>query len=285
MKSFLRRISVVFGAIVALSLSSDAAADHLTYLPIIPDTPLMQRVIASGEHLWCVNDRAAAYPNFVAQLRDVNDQYAARVGIQHRQVAWGTPATTGCQVQHNMILNHPCDGCAAWIFYANWPVVVEYKAELGYTDWRPVFGHELGHGLLGLHEFYKDSGGSIQCLTDRIWTVMSCGTGVRYPQGFDVATGCAMLDPTRTSLTGCGFQPAPPPVCTGDPTCFDGIRWLFPDGGSMDPTTQVFYAPDGREAFGPPAPWGGRYSPLDAAWHPQGGSFYPDSYPRWFVTP
>src|SRR3990167_6732201 len=169
----------------------------------------MQSEIATGEQLWCDNEQAANYPNFVSQLVQVNDAYAAVVGVSHRQVPWGTPQTTGCQIQHNLITNHPCGNCAAWIMYANWPVVVEYKVELGYFDWKTTEGHELGHGLLGLHEQYQDSG-SITCLRDRTWTVMSCGTGVWEPQEFDRFHGCLLLDPNASRFAGCGFiSPGP----------------------------------------------------------------------------
>lgn len=190
-----------------------AEANHNVYLPLVPNTWLMQRVIQNQEQVWCADSRASAYPNFIDQLRDVNDQYTARVGIKHRQVTGDFRSddpqvltkvqAAGCQVFHTMPDGLQCDGWAAQIFYANSPVIVQYCYKLGYTDWRSAHGHELGHGLLGLHEQYRDSGGSIGC-TGRSDTVMDCGfPHVRYPQPLDVDRGCAII------LTAwCGKAPA-----------------------------------------------------------------------------
>ena len=136
---------VIFLFALRLSLVS---ANHLVLLPIVPNTPLIQQEIAKDEVTWCVNSTGTSYPGFVDQLTDVHNQYEVRVGVRNRQVEWGTPTTTGCMIQHNLIYNHQCGaGCAAWVYYANWPVVIEYKVELGYTDWRSAQGHELGHAL------------------------------------------------------------------------------------------------------------------------------------------
>lgn len=262
---------------VWLILTAPASAHHnpTPWLPLVPQTPLMQSIIRTGEYTWCVNATAEAYPDFVAQVRDVQDQYAARVNIKHQQVEWGTPPTTGCQVQHNFIVGLQCGGCSAHVFYANWPVVVEYRVDLAYVDWRTTTGHEDGHALLGLHEQYDDA--SFRCLTDRTWTVMSCGTGVRYPQGFDVLNGCTAL-----ATAWCGVQPLPPPC--GDP-CWDGQRWRFGDGVSYDPVLDIWYDPLDRLAFDPRADWGGRYSPLTDAWHPSGTSFFKPDVGIWYTTP
>ncbi len=204
------------------------------WLPLVPNTPLMQSIIQNGSYTWCVNDTAGAYPNFLGQLRDVNDQYTARVGIRNSQVAWGTVAQTGCMIQHNAVPGLQCGGCAAHVFYANWPVVVEYKIDLAYFDWRSAQGHESGHAILGLHEQYDDV--SFTCL-DRPWTVMSCGfSQVKYPQAFDITNGCAVLDPNHLQFVGCGLQPPP----CGDPCWSDGpggFRWRFSDGRSYAPNS------------------------------------------------
>src|SRR3990167_4634804 len=107
-----------------------------------------------------------------------------------------------------------CGGCAAQIWYANWPVLVEYKYTLGYTDWRSAQGHELGHGLLGLHEQYNDSGGQIGC-TRRQDTVMDCGSSVRYPQDWDVENGCGVI-----ATSWCGPLPPAPPAPYQDCTTY-----------------------------------------------------------------
>lgn len=209
--AMLSALLLVLMLMIAVGASTASSHHNGAFLPLVPQTPLMQSIIKTGAYTWCVNETAAAYPSFINQLRDVQDEYTARVGIKHQQVEWGP----GCQVQHNFISGLQCGGCAAHIFYANNPVIIEYKADLAFVDWRTTSGHELGHGLLGLHEQYQDSG-SIQCLTDRIWTVMSCGTGVRYPQTFDVTNGCSVL-----ATVWCGSPPPPPLEEWDDASCTD----------------------------------------------------------------
>jgi hypothetical protein len=236
-----RKIAAVPLALLAfwLVIVTPARADHLTYLPLVPNTPLMQSIIQTQTVKWCVNSTGQTYPNFVTQLDDVHAAYARDVGIRFERVAWGSMASTGCQVQHNLT-EFSCNGCAAHIFYANWPVVVEYKVSLGYTDWRSAFGHELGHGLLGLHEQYKDSGGTIGC-TFRPDTVMSCGSPfVKYPQPRDVNLGCAII---RT--TWCGAQVPEPPITY---PFWDGDEWVFESGWKYNPSVPSPY-------YGTPGNW------------------------------
>ena len=230
----------------------------------------MQAIIRDGSYTWCVNPMAAAYPGFVAQVHDVQDQYARRVGILHSQVAWGL----GCQVQHNFVVGLQCGGCAAHVFYANWPVVVEYKADLGFVDWRSTTGHEDGHALLGLHEQYDDV--AFRCLTDRTWTVMSCGTGVRYPQGFDVLNGCQALN-----TPWCGPPPLPP---CGEP-CWDGSLWLFSTGWAYEPLTDNWIDPLGRLFWEAKASWGGRWSPVLGAWLYSGTPYLRGDLEVWNQVP
>lgn len=200
------RLGLILLAVGLILLASGrpTSADHNVYLPYVPNVPIMQQVIRAQEYTFCVDSRASAYPGFLSQLRDVNAEYESRVGIRAREVAFSDPS---CQVQHVMLPDFPCgSGAAGCIYYGNWPVTVHYQEQLGYVDWRTTHGHELGHGLLGLHEQYADSSGGIGCLRDRTWTVMSCGTGVRYPQQIDVDRGCAVI---RTAW--CGNPPPPPP--------------------------------------------------------------------------
>lgn len=203
MKRLLTAVLIALSVTLGLRLNGDISANHFIYLPYAPNTWLMQKVITAQEYTYCLDSRAETWPNFAAQLRDVNDQYAERVGIRYRQVAFNDAS---CQVQHVMLPDFPCgSGAAACIYYMNSPVVVHYQENLGYSDWRSAQGHELGHGLLGLHEQYQDSGGSIQCLY-RPETVMSCGEPfTRYPQQLDVDRGCAII-----ATPWCGNPPTPP---------------------------------------------------------------------------
>lgn len=245
-----RRLIIGFGVAVALLIAgiiliatAPAEADHNQYLPYVPNTPLMQNVITTQDYNFCMDNRALTYPNFASQLRDVNARYAERTGIIAREVAFSDPA---CEVRHTMPSGLSCDGWAAHIFYANRIVDIEYCYQKGYTDWRSAQGHELGHGLLGLHEQYRDSGGSIGC-TGRQDTVMDCGSGVRYPTiNRDVPLGCAII-PTGW----CGSPPAPPPVCQSlgwDPC---GQVWRFADGWAYRPSDQNWINPDGWPEWQP----------------------------------
>jgi hypothetical protein len=255
-----------------LLLSRTAEGDHNVYLPLVPGTPLMQQVIKAQEYTWCVDARAAAYPNFVSQLRDVADEYTKRTGIKHRQVA----LDSSCQVQHLMPDNHGCSGCAAWIFYANWPVKIEYKYTLGFTDWRTTQGHELGHGLLGLHEMYRDSGGGIGC-TGRQDTVMDCGSGVRYPTSLDVSRGCAIINTLwcgKDATIVCGGSGEPYwDACTQ--------RWFFADGWSYEPATRDWWNPQGQREWTACNADNLRWNYLIQAWFPPPSAFFLPSRGYW----
>lgn len=260
-----------------------ASADHNIYLPYVPNTPLMQQVITQQEYTWCADTRASAYPGFVDQLRDVEDQYTALVGIRNRQVAF---SDSSCQVRHTMPDVVDCSGCAAYIHYASWPVTIVYKWDLGYFDWRSAQGHELGHGLLGLHEQYKDSGGTIGC-TFRADTVMSCGPPyVRYPQPLDVTRGCGII---QTSW--CGVV-APPADCSGPTDVFGNVwdsclgRWRSPFTDWLyDPATGVWELPDGTPE------WSGcngdslRWNFYIGAWAPVGSGFFVPIRGFWSFAP
>ena len=193
-----------------------AEGNHNVYLPYAGETQLAKQISANQAYTYCLDSRAAAYPNFLSQLQDVNAQYTQRVGIRSTQVAYGD---VSCMVKHEMPTNITCDGWAARIYYANWPVKVEYCYTLGYTDWRTAHGHELGHGLLGLHEQYRDSGGSIAC-TGQQWTVMDCSSGIRYPQVWDVEAGCAVI-----KTAWCGRPATAEPVCEPYGGCWLGTYW------------------------------------------------------------
>lgn len=260
-----------------LLLSKTAEANHLDYLPYVPNTALMKSVRATQEYTYCVDARASAYPNFVSQLSDVNDQYTARTGIRHRQVPFGDPS---CQVKHTMPDNHACSGCAAWVFYTNWPVEIQYKWQVGYTDWRTTQGHEMGHALLGLHEQYIDAGGTIQCDASRLDTVMSCGTGVRYPTLRDVRLGCAVLVTNWCGQDGsiqCGGQ--------GNPyydLCLS--RWVFADGWSFDPKTLIWWNPQAQPEWTACNQDSLRYNFTIQGWMPPASAFFLPSRGYWAVA-
>ena len=260
------------GAALILLHSAPVAADHNTYLPLAGQTWMAQQIKATQEQVWCADARATAYPSFITQIRTVNDQYTARAGIKHRQVDFNDPS---CQIRHTMPDQHGCSGCAAWIFYANKPVVIEYKYQLAYVSWESTIGHELGHGILGqLHERYIDSGGSIQCGgPERGLVVMDCGPPyVRYPTTLDVSRGCAII-----VTAWCRQAPAQTfPF-------WNGSRWVFEDGWSFVPNSGCgeWYMPDGRLAWGACASWGGRWNDLVQIWTMPTSTYHPASNTWW----
>lgn len=256
----------------ALFLTAPGAeANHNVYLPLVPNTPLMKQVIKTQEYTWCMDARAGAYPNFVSQLRDVTDQYTKKVGVRARQVPFEDQS---CMVKHIMPDSFSCGaGAAACIYYANWPVTVEYKYTLGYTDWRSAQGHELGHGVLGLHEQYQDSGGVIQC-TARQDTVMDCGSGVRYPTILDIQRGCALI-----LSAWCGTDGSAVCQTTGWDPCSE--RWRYTDGWSYDPKTLIWWNPSGQQEWTGCNGDGLRWNFILSAWVPPPSAFYLPSRGYW----
>lgn len=267
----LRVVIAAWLAVVAFAIcQSRSEGSHNVYLPLTPGTPLMQQVIKNQAYTYCLDNRASAYPNFRSQLQDVNAQYEERVGIRAREITVDMPASlslqekfniataAGCHVIHAMPDEHGCGGtCAAWIGYANslGAVYIEYKWQLGYTDWRSTHGHELGHGLLGLHEQYQDFG-SIVC-TRRTDTVMDCGSGVRYPTTLDVQRGCAII------LTSWCAKPA---TCLGETAPWGGVWdsckmwWDGPSGWNYSPARDEWFDDAGNSEWCCQASYGGVYN-------------------------
>lgn len=265
-------VAILFMAIAFECGRESVSADHNVYLPYTPNTPLMQKVIQQQEYVWCLDQRTATYPNFRNQLTDVVDRYFERTGIKHRETNFSDPA---CMVKHTMPQGITCDGWAGRIYYANNPVEVQYCYSLGYVDWRSTQGHELGHGLLGLHEQYRDSGGSIAC-TSKQWTVMDCGSGVRYPQSIDVERGCSLI-----STAWCGQQPS----CSISPPNQDGLRWdscrnlWLGEFWDYNPLVGEWFDKSGVSEWCCQADYGGKYNrrlelwswTKITIWHWQGG--------------
>jgi hypothetical protein len=277
---------------LAISVGSrNADASHNIYLPGVPGTQLMQQVIKQQEYTYCLDNRASAYPNFRSQLEDVNREYTKRTGIRAREIAVNMSASidlyakfdiataAGCHVIHAMPDVHGCGGsCAAWIGYANrlGSVYIEYKWQLGYTDWRSTHGHELGHGILGLHEQYADTAGVIGC-TRQTTTVMDCGSGVRYPTTRDVTYGCAII---LTSWCGTdGSAPPPPPPCVTPLEGVDGCNpdlYRFASGWAYRFSDQVWVNPHGWPEWTACNQDKLRYNFHHKDWFAPGSSFYSD---------
>lgn len=269
---------LIFAARIIMAL-----ADHFVYLPYAPNTPLMQQTIKTQNYNYCLDSRAASYPNFVTQTNDVVNEYAKRTGIIGHTVNYEDP---NCNVQYLMLPEFPCGaGAAACVYYLNWPVQIHFNEVLGYTDWRSAIGHELGHALLGLHEQYHDQG-NITC-TYRTDTVMDCGSQVKYPQTLDVTRGCALI---QTSWCG---QDATVVICYGAVVSWGNNvtaqwnacsgRWEGSNGYAYEPSTGYWY--QGTIDWSPCRSWGGRDSVALQGSDYGGSGWYNWQYQMWVVPP
>lgn len=240
-------------------------------LPLVPFTWLIQTTLTDGEVRWCVDNRARDFPEFISDLRQVNDAATEITGIPQRQIqvnisgsasladAKAAALAAGCMILHRIPDAHGCSGCAAWILYADRPAVVEYKLTVisTYNDLKTTQGHEgtnCGHAM-GEHEGYIDAGEiRSHILAMGFWaspwdgpTVMDVGSHLVVVGGVwrctenDRRLICSWLDPNGLRFTGCGYQQPPDCVPTATVQCWttrpewDGAwRWLFADGGSVD---------------------------------------------------
>lgn len=263
----------IFGvAIIAMSICAPKASAHHNpggMLPGVPQTPAIQKLVQTKEWTFCFDRMAAFYPDFRNQTYEVNDAFSKAFGMTWREVGvFETEAeafAAGCQVYHEMLENHPCDGCAAWVFYNSRVCHIQYKGVLGFVKWLTTLAHELGH-CFGMHEGYDDINFRSHILTYGRWalpwnapTVMDVGThllpayaplGLYKVTAADVSLTCTWLDPSGSRFTGCGLAPVDP--CTPGPTDQFGNIWLpcqgmwqRPNGWLYDPATGNEHLPDG----------------------------------------
>ena len=187
---------IVLGVFAGLYLGTcvRSARAHHNVPPILPSpqggtvannlTPVMTRAIQRGVVTYAFDANAAAYPGFREQAADVAIASAYVIGLEAREVATGADIYLTMPPDSQFIST--CgSGAAACILYWSDPIIIYFRRALLYSEWRPTIGHEginVGHAM-GEHEEYDDI--NFSCLTDRLWTVMSCGTGVRYPTVWD----------------------------------------------------------------------------------------------------
>ena len=217
----------------------DSNPGRAVCLPYADSSPAVQELQNTKSLSYCFNARAANYPNFISQVRDVNSDIESKFGMDWVEIG-GTYSTSaqakaaGCEVWHSMPETHGCSGCGAWVHYLNWPVIIEYRFQAGYFDWRTTIAHEVTH-VLGLHEHYDDANFRSHRNTYGYWahgmvrtpgsatdspTVMDFGTGVYRLTGYDVAHVCQNIDPRGEIFAGCGYEEP----CLGEPNGF-GHRW------------------------------------------------------------
>ena len=148
----IKRYSILCLVLAAALLpASRAGADHRVYLPALP-TPAIDQLLTHESMTYCLNAGGENYPNFAAQVIDVFDAFEADFALTFTKVPW---AGDSCQYRLAM-REFPATRAAARIFYANWPVLAEFRPSLGFWRWNSAIAHETGH-LLGLHEQYMDS--------------------------------------------------------------------------------------------------------------------------------
>lgn len=260
------RLWIAFWLVIPAFFYEPAIGSHHVELPLVPDTPAIHNLWQDGEWTWCLDSRASVYPNFRSQVVATFAEYKRVLGISSRE-AW-----PDCDIWITMPDGNFCDGCAANVSYANWPVIQRYKWSLGFVYWNGTIGHETGH-VGGLHEQYIDFG-SIQC-TKRTDTVMDCGShitlpplGVWFPQEFDWKNLLMWLYPPPVDEAGLAYHEGRPFAwyCGGDPhparANQTAIMYLDPNGafywsGIMTPVArggdgcirQYVYCYPGRQFY------------------------------------
>lgn len=272
-------------------------------------SPFIERYVKpGGEVTWCVDARAAAYPQFVAQLAATMAIYAEDLHYTQRQVDMprrpdGTidPASLACVVRNTMPEVHGCSGCAAWVYTQNLPVLIEYNWRTGITYWYSTDGHELGHATCQIDEFYDKVVFQSWVLThlqrDSAGRLLSASWIHGYPTVMDVGTfnlaeyaplGIWHLtagDKDRCSETlgrdvsehaiVCGLG-APDQYGNRWDSCAEW--WLLTNGGHFKPNAGAgqWFRPDGRLEWDGVDSWGGgaRFNQIAQLWLAHDGGIF-----------
>lgn len=271
-----------------VSCGPDSHPGRAVCLPYADNSFAVNKLKQTGQLTYCFNQRALNYPNFRAQVRQTLTQHEQALGIKHIEVTGAYQSNTaaksaGCDVWHSMPETHGCSGCAAWVHYLNEPVIIEYRWQAGYSDWKTTITHEVVH-IYGLHEHYDDANFRSYRGTYGSWahgltsspgtandarTVMDFGMVALYGNlawqmsEYDVKYACENMDPKGQFFTACGLIEEP---C--DP-CWTGSVWLFSDGWAYDPAIPALVNPDGVAEWGPCSDYGGRYNFVEANWFSQ----------------
>lgn len=187
MRRILRTILLAAIAGAIIGWFTPAEADHNG--PVLPFEPtiVVQRVMQKGYVTYRLDQGTAAYPNFRTQATMIAEDGLANLGIPAYEITEGTPDIWLTMPDDQTFINMCGSGAAGCITYTLDPVVIYFRRALLYSDWRTTIAHEginYGHAM-GEHEEYDDR--NFRCLTDRTWTVMSCGTATWMAQPFDIA--------------------------------------------------------------------------------------------------
>lgn len=252
-------------------------------LPFADDSYAVNKLKATNTLTYCFNQRALNYPGFRAQVRETLTQHESVLGIKHIEVAGAYQSNTaagnaGCDVWHSMPETHGCPQCGAWVHYLNEPVIIEYRWQAGYSDWKTTITHEVGH-IYGLHEQYDDANfrshrGSYGYWAKGMETTPGTATDARTVMDFgmsslygnlawqfsewDVKYACENMDPTGQFIPGCMDEESVECALVGYDPCTD--RHIMPDGWSYSYPEDAWYSPTGVKVWGGCTSYGARYN-------------------------
>lgn len=269
---------------------------------IVTTSPFVDQVLKKqGDYTYCLNPRASAYAGFRSQVKSVTEAHAKSLKVTAREVPYpSNPADKSCAVRHDMPDTHGCSGCAAWIYVTSYPVVIEYKWQLGFVLWDATVGHELGHGECLMDESYIRATGQSHILTTGTWihgypTVMDTGTyllSAYAPKGiWDLTPGD--LDRCEETLGRDLDEPVEPPCGAGETVNVGGGVtatwdsclgvWVFSNGYTFSPSNQWWGYRD--VGFAPCDASGLRQIPALGATMPGLHSTFPWSLNYWISVP
>lgn len=220
---------LLVAALLALAgvwlLTRSVEADH-NEPPILPGvlnpSPVLAKGYQQGYLTYGFDAATASYPGFREQAARVAQRYQDALGIVFREAQPGeTVDIWNVGPADSAFLTSCGQGAAACVDWFFHPAVARYRLALGFVNWESTITHEWGH-ILGQHEMYRDRG-SIACLTDRTWTQMSCGTGVRGPQPFDRDTIWNITVPDAPCPRGFSVAGSWVTVSWGLERCDDGL--------------------------------------------------------------
>lgn len=295
--------AAVFALLTAMLLETKPAEAHHGQVQcggdghlacIATTSTFVERIVkVRGEATYCFNQAALQYPGFRDQMRQSMTAIAASVKGTAREVPYpSNPRDTSCTIRHDMRWDHPCGGCGAWIYLLNFPMVIEYNAQAGYTYWFSTNGHELGHGYCLLDEHYDKVRFVSWILTYGVWahgepTVMDFGTHVLQafrPYGVHEFTEYDLARCEET--TGLALLAA---ECTAFP-CWDGDILRFADGryaATNEGPCWTWYDDSGAVIWGSyDANFKLRHTPVGSGtWVPVGQSVYPFPLAEWITAP
>lgn len=248
---------------------------------ILTFSPFVERIIkAQGEITYCFNQRASNYPGFRQQVRTVTERQAAQLQVTSREVAYPpSQSDQSCTVRHDMPETHGCGGCGAWIYLGSYPMVIEYRWQVGYTRWDSTIGHEQGHGFCLIDEHYWKQGFKSFILEFGYWihgapSVMDSGTwalpefaplGIWYFTDYD-------LDRCEETI-GRDLDGSVCPLGPIDPS-WGGVwdncagLWLGPDSfpWNYSPSKNEWFDRDGVSEWCCQQPYGGIYNRRLEVW-------------------